>query len=379
MEQQKVVSAREAVPYGVRVAAWWSVCLLAIAVGVLAFFWGVTRLGVVTVSFVTGVMFAALLAPIVSWLVRRGVGRTTSAVIAFFVGVGSAAGLIAFGVAQIDDSSGEFARQLTLAEQGARHWLVDGPLKIDETSASRYTTDLGTTLSNHTADIVGWAAAHVGIVTGGLSALLLTLFCALFLLADDGSIWRWIVRLLPRGAHNHVDLAGAAAWRTLVVYMRSLVLLALLNAAAMLPVLWFADVPLAVPLTVVIFLGSLIPLVGVLLAAALMFAVAFVGNGLVTALVLVAILTVLVQLLGNLVNPLILGRFVDLHPVVILIGVSAGTLLGGAFGAFTAVPLIAVVNNMVKVMRSYHLEEHGDEDLDAVDERQLERRAKEAM
>ena len=115
-----------------------------------------------------------------------------------------------------------------------RHWLVDGPLKIDETSASRYTTDLGTTLSNHTADIVGWAAAHVGIVTGGLSALLLTLFCALFLLADDGSIWRWIVRLLPRGAHNHVDLAGAAAWRTLVVYMRSLVLLALLNAAAML-------------------------------------------------------------------------------------------------------------------------------------------------
>ena len=161
--------------------------------------------------------------------------------------------------------------------------------------------------------------------------------------------------------------------------MRSLVLLALLNAAAMLPVLWFADVPLAVPLTVVIFLGSLIPLVGVLLAAALMFAVAFVGNGLVTALVLVAILTVLVQLLGNLVNPLILGRFVDLHPVVILIGVSAGTLLGGAFGAFTAVPLIAVVNNMVKVMRSYHLEEHGDEDLDAVDERQLERRAKEAM
>ena len=379
MEQQKVVSAREAVPYGVRVAACWSVCLLAIAVGVLAFFWGVTRLGVVTVSFVTGVMFAALLAPIVSWLVRRGVGRTTSAVIAFFVGVGSAAGLIAFVVAQIDDSSGEFARQLTLAEQGARHWLVDGPLKIDETSASRYTTDLGTTLSNHTADIVGWAAAHVGIVTDGLSALLLTLFCALFLLADDGSIWRWIVRLLPRGAHNHVDLAGAAAWRTLVVYMRSLVLLALLNAAAMLPVLWFADVPLAVPLTVVIFLGSLIPLVGVLLAAALMFAVAFVGNGLVTALVLVAILTVLVQLLGNLVNPLILGRFVDLHPVVILIGVSAGTLLGGAFGAFTAVPLIAVVNNMVKVMRSYHLEEHGDEDLDAVDERQLERRAKEAM
>lgn len=379
MEQQKVESAREAVPYGVRVAACWSVCLLAIAVGVLAFFWGVTRLGVVTVSFVTGVMFAALLAPIVSWLVRRGVGRTTSAVIAFFVGVGSAAGLIAFVVAQIDDSSGEFARQLTLAEQGARHWLVDGPLKIDETSASRYTTDLGTTLSNHTADIVGWAAAHVGIVTDGLSALLLTLFCALFLLADDGSIWRWIVRLLPRGAHNHVDLAGAAAWRTLVVYMRSLVLLALLNAAAMLPVLWFADVPLAVPLTVVIFLGSLIPLVGVLLAAALMFAVAFVGNGLVTALVLVAILTVLVQLLGNLVNPLILGRFVDLHPVVILIGVSAGTLLGGAFGAFTAVPLIAVVNNMVKVMRSYHLEEHGDEDLDAVDERQLERRAKEAM
>lgn len=371
--------AREHVPFGVRLAGAWSGYLLVVMAGVAVLFWALAKLGLVTVALVTAIMVAALLQPLVAVLVRRGLGRGLAAVVSFFAGFGFLGLLVWFVGAQVAGSSGEFGSQLASAERGARDWLVNGPLGLDPSTANEYTVDLSKTISDHTGDLTSQASAHLGQATGAISAFVLTLFCVLFLLADDGSIWRWCVRILPRPAHPYADLAGAAAWKTLVVYMRSLVLLALLNAAAMLPIMWFADVPLAVPLTVALFLGSLIPLVGVLLAGALLFVIALIGKGIVTAIVMMVALVLVIQLFGNLVNPIILGKFVDLHPLVILLGVTAGTVLGGTFGAFTAVPLIAVVNNMVKVMRRYHLTGERGEDLDTYPEARLERLAEESL
>lgn len=371
--------AREAVPFGVRLAGAWSGYLLVVAAAVALIFWGLAKLGLVTVALVTAVMVAALLQPLVSLLVRRGLARGLAAVVSFFLGFGFIGLLVWFVWAQVAGSSGEFSRQLGTAERGARDWLVNGPLGLDPATANQYTVDLGKTISAHSGDVTSQVTSHLGQATGAISGFVLTLFCVLFLLADDGSIWRWCVRILPKPAHAYADLGGAAAWKTLVVYMRSLVLLALLNAAAMLPIMWIADVPLAVPLTVALFLGSLIPLVGVLVAAVLLFVIALIGKGIVTAIVMMVALTLVIQLFGNLINPIILGKFVDLHPLVILLGVTAGTVLGGTFGAFTAVPLIAVVNNMVKVMRRYHLTGERDADLDHYSEARLERLAEESL
>lgn len=371
--------ARASVPFGIRLAGAWSGYLLLVAAAVALVFWALAKLGLVTVALVTGIMVAALLQPLVAWLVRRGLGRGLSAVISFFVGFGFIALLVWFVWAQVAGSSGEFASQFGGAQRGARDWLVDGPLGLDPATANTYTVDLAKTVSEHSGDITAQAGGYLGQAAGALSGFVLTLFCVLFLLADDGSIWRWCVRVLPRPAHNYADLAGAAAWRTLVVYMRSLVLLAVLNAGAMLPVMWIAGVPLAVPLAVALFLGSLVPLVGVLVAAVLLFVIALVSKGIVTAIVMMVALALVIQLFGNLVNPIILGKFVDLHPLVILLGVTAGTVLGGAFGAFTAVPLIAVVNNMVKVMRRYHVSGEVDEDLDHVPEARLENLVEESL
>ena len=378
-ENRRPRSALEAVPYGVRVAGAWSGYGLLIAAALALIFWGIGQLGVVSVSFVTGVMVAALLQPFVSWLVGKGIPRGWSAVIAFLTGIAAIGALLWFVIASVAGSSAEFTRQFDSAATGAKKWLTDGPLALDPTTAAQYTTDLGTTVSQHSDDLTSQLTSHLGQATGAITAFVLTLFCILFLLADDGSIWRWCVRVLPRPAHAYAELGGAAAWKTLVVYMRSLVLLAVLNAAAMMPIMWVADVPLVVPLTVALFLGSLIPLVGVLLAAVLLFVIAFIAKGIVTAIVMMVALALVIQLFGNLINPIILGKFVDLHPLVILLGVTAGTVLAGTFGAFTAVPLIAVVNNMVRVMRHHHAAvQTGDEpaDLDGVSERDLEELAK---
>ena len=168
----------------------------------------------------------------------------------------------------------------------------------------------------------------------------------MFLLTDEGGIWRWVVRLFPSEARAKVAHAGNVAWRTLIAYMRSTVLLALINSLTMVVVMLIAGMPLVVPLGVLLFLGSMIPLIGMLVAGAVVVLVALVTKGLVMALVMAIALFLTVQLEGNLLNPLILGKAVQIHPLGILMAVTAGTILGGIFGAFIAVPLVAILNNV---------------------------------
>lgn len=345
-------SARENVPFGVRLAAAWSGYWLVIAAGVVVCLWVLAKLGIVTVAMVAGIMIAAFLQPLAGWMARKGVPRGLAALSAFFVGLGGFAVLIWFVVAQVMASSGDLSHRVTKAENSTRKWLVTGPLHVDGSTADDYTIHLSDTISSHMGGLSSQLASGAGMAMSVFSGVLVTLFCLLFLLADDGSIYRWCVGILPKSAQSYAEVAGAAAWQTLVVYMRSLVLLALINALAMLPIMWLAHVPLVLPLTVALFLGSLIPMIGVLIAGALLFVVALIANGMVTAIVMMVALLLVIQLFGNLLNPIILGKFVNLHPIVILLGVTGGTLLGGAFGAFVAVPVIAVINNAVKAIRA---------------------------
>jgi predicted PurR-regulated permease PerM len=79
--------------------------------------------------------------------------------------------------------------------------------------------------------------------------------------------------------------------------------------------------------------------------------VALVTNGAVMALIMAIALVLTVQLEGNLLNPLIMGKAVNIHPLGILMAVTAGTILGGIFGAFIAVPLAAILNNVASDIR----------------------------
>lgn len=198
-----------------------------------------------------------------------------------------------------------------------------------------------------------------------LSGGVFCLFATLFMLFDNGRIWGWVVSMFPTTSTTTQE-AGQAGWRTLTAYMRSLVLLAAINAVAMVPVMMIADMPLVVPLAVLLFLGSLVPLIGVLVAGVVVCLIAFVSQGLTTAIVVAIALVLIVQLFGNLLNPIILGKAVDIHPLAILVGVTGGTLVAGIFGAFVAVPFVAVVNNAIRAVREHHGSRSsvGSDDLD---------------
>jgi predicted PurR-regulated permease PerM len=336
----------DTVSWGLQVAAAWSLRFLLVAAALVVLLNLLNAVSLVTITVIVAVMISALLQPAVGLLTRHRVPRILAAVLVFVLGMTALAGAAWFVVQQVTASSTALGSQLQDALDTIRNWLVTGPLKMSPNQVSHLTDDLTKTVSDNRASLAQgiFATANSALVVFG--GAVFTLFATLFLLADDGGIWGWVVGLFPGEARIRVAHAGTVAWRTLIAYMRSTVLLALINALTMVVVMIIAGIPLVVPLGVLLFLGSLIPLIGMLVAGVVVVLVALVTKGVVVSIVMVVALFLTVQLEGNLLNPYILGKAVRIHPLGILMAVTAGTIVGGIFGAFIAVPLVAILNNV---------------------------------
>ena len=339
--------ATDTVSWGLQVAAAWALRFLLVAASLVVLLNLLNSVALVTITVIVAVMICALLQPGVELLMRYRVPRIPAALLVFVLGMSTLVGAAWFVVQQVTANSSELGGQLLDAVGTIRNWLVTGPPKMSEHQVQQLIDDLTKTISENRASLAQgvFATANSALVVVG--GAVFCLFATLFLLTDDGGIWRWVVRLFPNEAQAKVAHAGNVAWRTLIAYMRSTVLLALINALTMVVVMLIAGMPLVVPLGVLLFLGSLIPLIGMLVAGVVVVLVALVTKSLVMAVVMALALVLTIQLEGNLLNPFILGKAVQIHPLGILMGVTAGTILGGIFGAFIAVPLVAVLNNVV--------------------------------
>lgn len=334
-----------------RAVASWSARFLLIVAALFVLWRILDAISLVTITVTVAVMISAVLRPWVNLLARSGVPRWLAATFVFLLGVVAIGALTWFVIAQITDNADTIGLKLNQAVVGFSDWLQHGPARLSDEQVAQYTAEIQRQLTNAIGGILSGAYATATSIIGVLSGIILCLFALLFLLLDDGAIWRWVVSLFPANSIPAVQEAGRVAWRTLVAYMRSTVFLAVINALTMVVIMMIANIELVVPLGVLLFLGSLIPLVGMLVAGAVLVLVAWVMNGPVVAMVMLVSLFLTVQLEGNLLNPYILGKAVNIHPLAILATVTGGTLVGGIFGAFTAVPLVAIINNVATAMR----------------------------
>jgi predicted PurR-regulated permease PerM len=349
--------AADTVSWGLQVAAAWALRFLLVVAALVVLLNLLNAVSLVTITVIVAVMISALLQPAVGLLTRQGVPRIPAAIVVFVLGTTALVGAAWFVVVQISANASELGGQLQDAGETIRTWLVTGPPKMSETQVTKAIDDLTNRITENGAGVAqgvfNTATSALGIVGGAVFCL----FATLFLMTDDGGIWRWVVRLFPEDAQTKVSHAGSVAWHTLIAYMRSTVLLALINAATMVVIMLIAGMPLVVPLGVLLFLGSMIPLIGMLVAGVVVVLVALVTKSVVMAVVMALALFLTVQLEGNLLNPYILGKAVQIHPLGILMGVTAGTIVGGIFGAFIAVPLVAILNNVASDLHSQDLEE----------------------
>jgi len=338
--------ATDTVSWGFQVTAAWALRFLIVVAALFVLLTLLNSVSLVTITVIVAVMICALLQPAVGLLMRYGVPRIPAAILVFVLGMTALVAAGWFVVQQISANSTALGGQLTDAVGTIRHWLVTGPPKMSEIQVNQQIDALTKAISDNRAGVAQGVFATANSALGVVAGAVFCLFATLFLMTDDGGIWRWVVRLFPDEARAKVAHAGNVAWRTLIAYMRSTVLLALINALTMVVVMLIAGMPLVVPLGVLLFLGSMIPLIGMLVAGVVVVLVALVTKSLVMALVMAIALILTIQLEGNLLNPFILGKAVQIHPLGILMGVTAGTIVGGIFGAFIAVPLVAVLNNV---------------------------------
>ena len=335
----------------VRVAAAWAWRLILLGAAVYLIVKELDRVGLVVFPFIIALFFTAILHPLEVRLRRLPGRRSLSALAALLVGIIFLAGLGYFVVWQISTHDKQLADQVTKVVNNAKHWLETGPLHVKSADLDKVTKNLSNTIQQHGGPLISSAITTVKAVTEFLAGLLLVLLTTFYLLRDGDKVWGLFVGLFPAAARPRLDYAGRAGWHTFGGYMRGQLLIALFHGTTITIVLLIFRVPLAAALGVLIFIGSFIPLVGLVVTGALAVAVALLEHGATAAIAVAVAIVVLVQVEGHLLQPFIMSRSVDIHPLAVVLSVIAGTTLRGIPGALIAVPLVAFLNTSFRALQ----------------------------
>lgn len=337
----------DAVPYPVRAAAAWSWRLVALVAALAVLLLVLAFAKVLWVPVVVALLLTALLDPVVDAMVGRlrlPRGAASGLVVVALLGV--VVGLLVVAGRQIVQGFAALWEQAVGGVQELIVQLESSPLG-GELELSEYVRQAEEQLSANSGTLVSGALSVTTTIGQVLVGAVVTLFCLLFFLKDGSVIWAWLIRLLPRGARLPTYEASRRGLLTLGSYARAQILVAFVDALGIGIGAAVLGLPLAVPLAVLVFLGSFIPFVGAIATGAVAVLVALVDQGLGTALIMLAIVLGVQQLEGNVLQPLLLGHAVSLHPVAVLLAVTAGSLAAGIIGALLAVPLAATINTVV--------------------------------
>ncbi|RKN07641.1 AI-2E family transporter [Streptomyces radicis] len=346
----------EAIPWGVRVAAeaGWRMLVLAGVIWVLMQVVGAVSL--LVISFAAGLLITALLQPFAGWLKRVGFGRGTSTAVTAFIGF-AVMGLMGwFVVWQVIENSEDLSTQVQEGVERLRNWVLELPFEITEENLDEWVDNINGWIADNTDTLTSAGLEGVNYVVEFATGAGLTLFIVLFLLYDGRGVWHWFLRLVPRAAREGVAGAGPRAWITLTGYVRGTVIVALIDAVGIGIGLFVIDVPMAVPLAVIVFVSAFVPLVGAIASGALAVLVALVTNGVVDAALVLGVVLLVQQIEGHILQPFILGRMVRVHALAVVLGVAAGSMLAGIPGAVVSVPLIAVTSTVVSYLKAYQEE-----------------------
>ncbi|MEV6348678.1 AI-2E family transporter [Actinoplanes sp. NPDC051851] len=340
-------------PRGVRTAGAWAWRFILFVIAAYLFLRIVGMLRVVIIPVLVALLLAALFQPLAGAMVRRGAKRSLAAgvvEIAALVLVFGGLGLIVRTfIAQLDNLSAQVGDGITEIER----WLASSPLHVTDAQLSEYVTKARESFTASQGSFTSGAlstATTVGEVVTGFFLVLFTLF---FFLRDGAQIWSFLCRLLPRDARVPMARAGHYSWHTLVSYVRATVLVAFVDAVGIGIGLVVLRVPMALPLAALVFLGAFIPVVGATVSGAVAVLIALVANGPVTAISVLAVVIAVQQLEGHVLQPLIMGRAVALHPLSVILAIAAGVVLAGIVGGLVAVPLLAVLNTAIRYL-SHH-------------------------
>jgi predicted PurR-regulated permease PerM len=344
---QETTAPGAEVPRGLRVVAGWSWRILVVLGLVVACITVIVRLEVLFVALFVALLATALLQPGMDLLRRAGLPQALAAAVTL-IGALAVVGVVFYLTGRaLAGQAGELSAAVADGFNQLKLWIED-TFGLSAEQLGEYTTRLWESLRENAGSIgsgVFGAASTAGEFLAGAGV---ALFATIFFLYDGPGIWRWVGSLFPAGPRAHVDQAGALSWQALSGYARGTVLIAAIDAIGIGVGVALLGVPLAGPIAVLVFFGSFIPIVGATLSGLVAVLVALATKGLTTAVLTLGVVLLVQQLEGHVLQPLIQGRFVAIHPLAVVLAVAAGSVTAGLVGAVIAVPIVATANVLVR-------------------------------
>ena len=334
----------------VRASAAWAWRLLLLVAAAYVLLQVLQLFGLVVVPVALALIITALLLPAVDFLDKYGAARGGAVAFVMVLSLAVFGGLLAFVVNQFIEGAPQLVEQVTRSIEGMRDWLIKGPAKLSGDQINRAVDTFTDALRTHQAQLTSGALSTAGTIAEILSGAFLLLFTVIFFLLGGRSIWQFVTRLIPVEQRDRVREAGAAGFHSLAGYARATSLVALVDAVTIGSGLAIMGIPLALPLASLIFLGAFIPVVGALITGFLAVIVALLAKGFIYALITLGLIVAVMQLEAHVLQPLVMGRAVSIHPLAVVLGLAAGGVLASVIGALLAVPAIAFFNSFIRVL-----------------------------
>jgi len=331
--------------------------LLVIAAALASALWLAGQVWVVFVPLIVALFLARILAAPAAWVRARGVPPAlagAAALVGFLVVLGAVLGLVGVAVAKEFADLGPTVSQ---AVDDLQRWLVDdSPFEIDRAQVDRFRSEAGKAIGESLRTSGGALASGAAVAGEVALGLVLGLIVSFFALKDGDEFLDWARRRLPENRRELASRMASRSWRTLGGYLRGAALLGLVEGIAIGLALTLAGAELAVPMALVTFLAAFVPVVGAIVAGLLAILVALATAGGVAAAVVAVVALVVQQLDNDVLAPVVYGRALQLHPVVVLLAILAGGSAFGLVGSFLAVPVVAVAVNALAEARAYRQE-----------------------
>jgi predicted PurR-regulated permease PerM len=331
------------VPAWLARAAAWSWRLLLVGLLIYVVFRVASALQLVILPCIAALLLTALLHPLAELLRRRGLPSLAATWATVLAAIVVLAGLGVLAVTRVTADYPRLQTEVRHTAHEVQTSLAGAPFHISSTRLQQFTNNIVHFLSDHKTLIAGTVVTGGRIALELVTGLILTVFIMFFLLKDGERIWRWLMKEVPAEPRRRADAAGTAAWGVLVNYMRGTTAVAAIHALFIGVALAVLGVPLLVPLIILVFIAAYLPLVGIFVAGTVVILVTLGTKGWIAAVIMIGVFILEGQIEGHLLQPLLIGRIVRLHPLAIILVLAVGGVIGGIAGAIVAVPAAAAI------------------------------------
>ena len=339
----------EAIPGTLRTLAGitWRVLIVLLGVGVAAL--ALNKILPVAFAIFFAMLMTAWAQPLMN-LFARIMPRVLAMVLALLV-IGAAVVAILFVVVRATIEEGpKLVESLTSGFTDIEVWLRTGPLQLSDASIHNLLLQAQSWGKTVATGLLGDAMGALGGIGTLVIAASVFLYGVVFFMLTPQTIWSWVVSWMPRPTRTPIDVSGHLAWDAISGYTRGIVIVAFCDAVLVFIGLTILQVPLAPALAAVVFIGAFIPVIGAPVATFFAAVVALAERGAVVALLVVALTIVVGSFDGDVLQPLVMGKAVSLHPLAIVFAIAAGGIAMGIIGALIAVPVAGAIYSVAKYL-----------------------------